>query len=101
MPPSSATIRKTQSSSSASTSRSKGETYGYTTIYPEFAAHARTDRDQRAEAAFQGQVDESKEHAGLFHTAAKILGMLSPIEHHHAERYGVALKALEGVARLA
>jgi len=46
-------------------------------------------------------VDESKEHAGLFHTAAKILGMLSPIEHHHAERYGVALKALEGVARLA
>jgi hypothetical protein len=45
----------------------------YSTIYAEFAAQARTDRDQWAAAAFQGQVDESKEHAGLFHTAAKTL----------------------------
>ena len=74
----------------------EGETYEYTTMYPEFAAQARTDRDQGAEAEFQGQVDESKEHAGLFHTAAKNFGLLSPIEQHHAERYGVALKALEG-----
>ena len=44
-------------------------------------------------------MDESKEHAGLFHTAAKNFGLLSPIEHHHAERYGVALKALEGGGR--
>jgi rubredoxin len=41
-------------------------------------------------------VDESKDHAGIFHTAAKNFGLLSPIEQHHAERYGVALKALEG-----
>jgi rubrerythrin len=51
-----------------------GETYECTPIiYPEFAAQARTDRDQGAEASFQGQVDESKEHAGLFHTTAKTL----------------------------
>jgi rubrerythrin len=71
------------------------ETYEYTSMYQEFAAQARTDRDQWAEAAFQEQVDESKEHDGLFHTTAKNFGLLSPIEHHHAERYGVALKALE------
>ena len=41
-------------------------------------------------------MDESKDHAGIFHTAAKNFGLLSPIEQHHAERYGVALKALEG-----
>ena len=74
----------------------EGETYEYTTMYPEFAAQARADRDQGAEAEFQGQVDESKDHAGIFHTAAKNFGLLSPIEQHHAERYGVALKALEG-----
>jgi rubredoxin len=39
-------------------------------------------------------VYESKEHDGLFHTTAKNFGLLSPIEYHHAERYGVALKAL-------
>ena len=65
-------------------------------MYQEFAAQARTDRDQWAEAAFQEQVDESKEHDGLFHTAAKNFGLLSPIEHLHAEHYWVALKALEG-----
>jgi rubrerythrin len=74
----------------------EGETYEYTTMYPEFAAQARADRDQGAEAEFQEQVDESKDHAGIFHTAAKNFGLLSPIEQHHAERYGVALKALEG-----
>ena len=72
------------------------ETYESTTIYPELEAQARTDHDQWAAAAFQGQVDESKELAGLFLTAAKNFGLLSPIEHLPAERYGVALKALEG-----
>ena len=42
------------------------------------------------------QSSESKEHAGLFRTAAKNFGLLTPIEQHHAETYGVALEALRG-----
>ena len=74
----------------------EGETYEFTTMYPEFAAQARADRDGSAEAEFQEQIDESKEHAGIFRTAAKNFGLLAPIEQHHAERYGVALEALQG-----
>ena len=74
----------------------EGETYEFTTMYPEFAAQARSDRDGGAEAEFNEQIDESKEHAGIFRTAAKNFGLLAPIEQHHAERYGVALQALQG-----
>ena len=74
----------------------EGETYEFSTMYPEFAAQARNDRDRGAEAEFNDQIDESKEHAGIFRTAAKNFGLLAPIEQHHAEHYGVALKALQG-----
>jgi len=74
----------------------EGETYEYTTMYPEFAAQARQDRDSGAAAEFAEQSSESKEHAGLFRTAAKNFGLLTPIEQHHAETYGVALEALQG-----
>ena len=74
----------------------EGETYEYTTMYPEFAAQARTDRDGSATAEFEGQIAESQDHAGIFRTAARNFGLLEPIEQHHAERYGVALLALQG-----
>ncbi len=74
----------------------EGETYEYTTMYPEFAAQARQDRDSGAEVEFAEQSSESKEHAGSFRTAAKNFGLLTPIEQHHAETYGVALEALQG-----
>jgi len=74
----------------------EGETYEYTTMYPEFAAKAREDRDAGAESEFNGQIDESREHAGLFRTAARNFGLLTPVEHHHADRYSVALQALQG-----
>jgi rubrerythrin len=74
----------------------EGETYEYTTMYPEFAAAARAERDAGAEAEFNEQIAESKEHAGIFRKAASNFGFLTPIEHHHAERYGVALEALQG-----
>jgi rubrerythrin len=74
----------------------EGETYEYTTMYPEFTAQARQDRDSGAEAEFAEQTSESKEHAGVFRTAAKNFGLLTPIEQHHAETYGVALEALQG-----
>jgi len=74
----------------------EGETYEYTTMYPEFAAQARTDRDGGAEAEFNEQIAESAEHAGIFRRAASNFGRLTPIEHHHADRYTVALEALQG-----
>jgi rubrerythrin len=74
----------------------EGETYEYTTMYPEFAAQAQADCDSGAAAEFHGQIEESKEHAGIFRTAAKNFGLLTPIEHHHADRYTVALEALRG-----
>jgi len=74
----------------------EGETYEYTTMYPEFAAQARADRDSGAEAEFNEQISESQEHAGIFRTAAHNFGLLTPVEHHHADRYSVALEALQG-----
>ena len=74
----------------------EGETYEFTTMYPECAAQARSDRDHGAETEFAEQTRESEEHAGVFRTAAKNFGLLSPIEEHHAKRYGVALEALQG-----
>jgi rubrerythrin len=74
----------------------EGETYEYTTMYPEFTAQARRDRDGGAEAEFNEQIAESAEHAGIFRKAASNFGLLTPIEHHHAERYTVALEALQG-----
>ncbi|MFN9620760.1 MAG: rubrerythrin family protein [Synechococcaceae cyanobacterium] len=74
----------------------EGETYEYTTMYPQFAAQARADRESEAAAGFDEQIDESKQHAAIFRRAASNFGFLAPIEQHHAERYGVALEALEG-----
>jgi rubrerythrin len=74
----------------------EGETYEYTTMYPEFAAAASAERDATAEAEFNEQIAESKDHAGLFRKAASNFGFLTPIENHHADRYGIALKALSG-----
>ena len=74
----------------------EGETYEFTTMYPGFAAQARADRDGDAAAEFDGQAAESRDHAAIFRRAASNFGFLAPIEQHHAERYGVALEALQG-----
>lgn len=76
----------------------EGETYEYTTMYPEFTAQAVTDRDENAVAEFKDQEAESREHAGIFRKAASNFGFLTPIEHHHANQYTEALNALDGVA---
>ena len=49
----------------------EGETYEYEVMYPSFAAQAQRDRDAQAVAEFNEQIDESKEHAGIFKTAAR------------------------------
>ncbi|PSB00460.1 rubrerythrin family protein [Merismopedia glauca] len=74
----------------------EGETYEYTTMYPEFAAAARQDRDAAVSAEFEAQIQESQEHAEIFRRAAHRFGLLTPIEHHHADRYSEALNILQG-----
>ena len=76
----------------------EGETYEYTTMYPEFAEQAQKDRDSQAEAEFKEQAAESKEHAAIFRKAASNFGFLTSIENHHANQYTEALKGLEGEA---
>ena len=75
----------------------EGETYEFEVMYPEFAAQAQRDRDENAVAEFNEQIDESKEHAGIFKTAARNFGLLAPVEQHHAGRYDQALQVLTGV----
>ena len=65
----------------------EGETYEFEVMYPEFTAQAERDRDQGAVAEFNEHIDESKEHAGVFLTAARNFGLLAPVEQHHAGRY--------------
>ncbi len=75
----------------------EGETYEYTTMYPEFTDQARQDRDQEAVAEFKEQEAESREHAAIFRKAAQNFGFLTSIENHHANQYTEALRALDGV----
>jgi rubrerythrin len=74
----------------------EGETYEYQTMYPGFAAQARVDRDGGAEAEFQEQEAEARDHAQTFHRAAKNFGLLTYIENYHANQYSEALQLLEG-----
>ncbi len=76
----------------------EGETYEYTTMYPEFASQAQVDRDDEAVAEFKEQEVESREHAAIFRKAAQNFGFLTSIEHHHANQYTEALQSLDGIA---
>ncbi len=75
----------------------EGETYEYTTMYPGFAAQAKADLDESAVQEFEAQTAESQEHAAIFRKAGYNFGLLTPIEHHHAQRYTEALHGLDGV----
>ena len=74
----------------------EGETYEYTTMYPEFAEAAKQDSDSDAVAEFEAQTEESKEHAQIFKKAAHNFGLLTSIEQHHARQYNDALSILDG-----
>ncbi|MDZ8024444.1 MAG: rubrerythrin family protein [Nostoc sp. DedQUE11] len=81
----------------------EGETYEYTTMYPEFAADAQRDayggksqRDNLAAEEFLKQAKESTDHANTFREAAHRFGLLKFIENYHADRYGEALEVLNG-----
>jgi rubrerythrin len=74
----------------------EGETYEYTTMYPEFAAAAQKDRDNPAAEEFLKQAQESSEHADTFRAAAHRFGLLKFIENYHADRYTEALEVING-----
>lgn len=74
----------------------EGETYEYTTMYPDFAAAAQRDRDNPAVEEFLKQVKESTDHANTFREAAHRFGLLKFIENYHADRYTEALEVLNG-----
>jgi rubrerythrin len=74
----------------------EGETYEYTTMYPEFTEQAIQDRDHQAVTEFKEQEAESREHAAIFRKAAQNFGFLTSIENHHANQYTEALNTLGG-----
>jgi rubrerythrin len=76
----------------------EGETYEYETMYPDFTAQAKKDRDEEAVAEFQAQEAESADHAAIFRKAASNFGFLTAIEQHHAQQYQAALDSLDGMA---
>ncbi len=72
----------------------EGETYEYTTMYPEFLETAKTEKDAFATNEFQEQIEESKEHATMFQEASRRFDYLVSIEEHHANQYQKTLDEL-------
>jgi rubrerythrin len=52
------------------------------------------ERDKVAAQEFQTHAEESAEHARIFRQAAHRFGLLTPVEHHYADRYTEALTVL-------
>ena len=75
-----------------------GETYEFTTMYPEFLNKAMEEGDYAAAKEAKTQIAESKEHASEFVTmlkkAEKRFAALAKIEKRHAEAYQSKLEAL-------
>jgi rubrerythrin len=76
----------------------EGETYEYTTMYPEFRRAAEHEGNARAVAEATHQIDESKEHAEQFKVvlalAEKRFAALQKVEKRHAEAYQQVLEKL-------
>jgi rubrerythrin len=76
----------------------EGETYEFTTMYPEFEAVALAEKNTVALKEIQEQIQESKEHADEFKKvlakAEKRFHALKKVEKRHAEAYEQVLKGL-------
>jgi len=76
----------------------EGETYEFTTMYPEFEADARVENNWKAVAEAKEQIAESKEHAEQFKKvlalAEKRFAALAKVEKRHAEAYQQVLETL-------
>jgi rubrerythrin len=69
----------------------EGETYEFTTMYPNFKADAESEGNVEAVEEAEQQIQESKEHAEAFKAmlakAEKRFAALAKIEKRHAEAY--------------
>ena len=76
----------------------EGETYEFTTMYPEFKRAAEHEGNARAVIEASHQIEESKEHAEQFAEvlakAEKRFAALQKIEKRHAEAYQQVLETL-------
>jgi rubrerythrin len=76
----------------------EGETYEFTTMYPEFEAGASAEGDQIALNEFRNQITESAEHAEQFKAvlakAQKRFAALKRVEQRHANAYTQVLDAV-------
>jgi len=78
-----------------------GETYEFTTMYPEFYDNAVNEKNAQASVEFVEQIAESKEHAQQFKDklavldkAEKRFAALKKVEERHANAYKQVLEAL-------
>jgi rubrerythrin len=75
-----------------------GETYEFTTMYPDFKRAAELEGNTKAAFEAQHQIDESMTHAGEFAEvlakAEKRFAALTKIEKRHAEAYQSKLETL-------
>jgi rubrerythrin len=79
----------------------EGETYEFTTMYPNFYDNAVSEKNAQASIEFVEQMAESKEHANQFkqklvllEKAEKRFAALKKIEERHANAYKQVLEAL-------
>ena len=76
----------------------EGETYEFTTMYPEFKRAAEYEGNSRAIREANHQIEESKEHAEQFIAvlakAEKRFAALQKVEQRHAQAYKQVLEAL-------
>lgn len=76
----------------------EGETYEFTTMYPQFKNQAFGEGLSHASKEFQEQIDESKAHAEEFKAilikAEKRFAALAKVEQRHAQAYQQKLEAL-------
>jgi rubrerythrin len=77
----------------------EGETYEFTTMYPEMKADAIAEKNWKAVTAVKEQIDESKEHAlqfvAVLAKAEKRFAALQKVEQRHAAAYTQVLESLE------
>ena len=77
----------------------EGETYEFTTMYPEFVEGAKSENNQIALNEFRNQITESSEHADQFKDllvkAEKRFAALAKDEKRHAEAYQKKLEEIQ------
>ena len=76
----------------------EGETYEFTTMYPQFLEEAKNEGNTTFASEAEQQIEESKEHAEQFQRvlekAEKRFAALAKVEKRHAEAYTQVLESM-------